>query len=517
MPPPNAWDTLRSNATVDQVRDGVSGNVAAYGGHASRRSRRYTWMLNGWMTSTVLPPGIGGTEFVTIGVPDDFLAVRVGFANINPSPWAVRKVIACASSSWNDYFTPTEGEDTPRPASAWSTLTFGNDGRDCSSLVTDHGAPTEIIVAGNAADRASGEATNPTWTFTDWVPCTSAGADAATGMRVLMLRALIPDGQTVTFANGLMTEYAVTPAINRGYRYFIGGLRRGIDTVTDPDSISRFNMNPEALRGNHLVNGQMMCLVQALTRNSGIVGMVCGDSHQAGTASSAQINNFLVQCMVGIGQDTIGTIPAGVVNVATGGATSSQFFPRMVALLDAVRPEFVVLPAWSFNEHDGQQQAGANAQNILFARMLLAAGQVREAGAVPIFMTPLPRDPRSMTAAVVKVWLDQRDAVLALGTSGEFVLDATPVLGAMADGVFTGAYRDGMSLDSIHPNDAGHAAIARALTPIVRQISGLSPRKPPPLQLAVPKVDKSVPPIASPTSSGGGISRFLAKLSRRGP
>jgi hypothetical protein len=53
------------------------------------------------------------------------------------------------------------------------------------------------------------------------------------------------------------------------------------------------------------------------------------------------------------------------------------------------------------------------------------------------------------------------------------VLDAPPLLGAITDGEFNGTYLDGLSIDQMHPNDAGHAAVARAF-PIVLQVASAS-------------------------------------------
>jgi hypothetical protein len=60
------------------------------------RSQRYSWMFSGWIRAAAIAPGRGGTEFVTIGVPDDIYAVRIGLASLSRSPWTVSKVIACA-------------------------------------------------------------------------------------------------------------------------------------------------------------------------------------------------------------------------------------------------------------------------------------------------------------------------------------------------------------------------------------------------------------------------------------
>jgi hypothetical protein len=442
-------------------------------------------MLSGWTTGAALDARARGTEFVTIGVPDDFYAVRVGLPNVNPVAWTVSKIVACASAKWNDYLNPVDNKGAARPPRAWSALTFRHAGMENSSLVTNADSATEIAVAANATDPASGETSNPAWTFTDWVPCASIGSDPATGMRVLMLRALVPGAQTVCFTNGAMDYFNGKPDVNRGYDHFVGGLKEDHDMVTEPGTVS---LPIEALRTNRLVNGQMMSLIQVLTRNAGIVGMVTGDSHHAGSGTRGEINNLLVQCLLPLGRETVGTIPVGVVSTAVGGAVSRQFFPRLIALLRAVRPTFVVLPGWSANEADGPNYATQTAEDIMLARLLLAADAVRDAGALPIFLTPFPRDPGFMTPPVLTTWLAQREAILAMRTSGEIVIDAASVLGLAIDGQFTGTYREGLSGDAVHPNEMGHAALAAALTPIVRGIAGL------------PQDVEAPPPVTEPPS-----------------
>ena len=216
-----------------------------------------------------------------------------------------------------------------------------------------------------------------------------------------------------------------------------------------------------------------MCLIQAMTRNAGIVGMVTGDSHQAGSTTIGEMYNFVTQCLLPIGQESVGSIPIGIVSTAVGGAVSRQMFPRLTALLKAVQPAFAVLPGWTSNEHDGTPPPTQMAEDIVFARMLLAADEVRAVGAIPVFVTPLPVSPVFMTSETHARWLARRDTMLGMRASGELVIDGGALLSDRTNGTLTGTYREGLSLDAVHPNAAGHAIIAAALTPIVRRIAGL--------------------------------------------
>ena len=119
-----------------------------------------------------------------------------------------------------------------------------------------------------------------------------------------------------------MGELTGLVADGHGYGYFLGGLKHDTDLVTNPSPVALPGITTKTVDANHLVNGQIACLVQVRTRNAGIVGLVTGDNHQAGTSVSSCLNNFMGRCMFGIGLDTIGTLPIGVAMTAAGGLAS---------------------------------------------------------------------------------------------------------------------------------------------------------------------------------------------------
>jgi len=196
-----------------------------------RRLNRYTFAPNGWLR-WVESPGtwLWGTQFLTIGCPDDFHAVRVGFCNITPSCYVVPRIVACPSTSWNDYANPT-GRGSP------IVLTASNAGDD--RIVTAPDAPTRLVVAGNTSDSSSGETTVPAWTWTDWCHVRSATPDPDTNMRVLMIRHTLENNQgtPITYSNGMFRGWSGARAVNRGYDYFCGGLKNGKDR-TDFDVVN---------------------------------------------------------------------------------------------------------------------------------------------------------------------------------------------------------------------------------------------------------------------------------------
>jgi len=425
-----------------------------------RLSHRISYMVSGWIQSTALGPQGGGTASLTIGCPDDFHAVRLGFPNLSPTPWTIERVIGRASTTYNDYVNPTGG-------GAWTDFTVAMDGRADERIVTRPDAPTRIVVAGNAPDPATGETGEPAWTWTDWVPLASLGADPANGMRVLMLRALIPCGQTVCFANGQFLGLLGNTALNRGFDCFTGGLKHNYDRVSTTGVAG--TDTTRLWTANQLAPGSLFPLVQFLTRRPGVVGMAGGDSHQQGTSTTEQFTSFLYRATTALGGAAVGKMPFGMVNCAVGGLTSARFFARLEALLPAVRPSYAVLPGWTFNDRSGEVDADEAAMRLFHARLLLAIEACRRHGALPIVLTPFPRNAARMTAVQLAPWRWLRGAVLDLRPAGVAVLDATAILGARTGEAFDGGYLPGMSTDTRHPGDAGHEAVGAALAALLKR------------------------------------------------
>jgi hypothetical protein len=428
-----------------------------------RRNHRYTWMPNGWLASGNLGPGDGGTEFLTIGCPGDFVAVRVGFANVSPQPYTITTVRACASSSWGDTINPVEGGD-------WTTLTCsgGNTPAD-DAIVTRPDVRAPILVSGNMPDAASGEATNPAWTWTDWQALASANPDPETGMRVLMLRCLVPSNQVVTATNGSLAPYTRSDDLNLGFRHIIGGIKADIDCVTDPAVTRRRGLLADNLARNRIRNGQMMAIVQFLTVNPGVTIALTGDSHHQGTSTTSEFLSFGLRCAVALGRTGLGSVPVGYANLAVGGATSQVMFPRLIRLLPDLRPDLVILPGWTYNEGHGTNKADAVAIAVFLARLIKTAETIQANGGRCIFLTPFPRNAASMSEVQLGPWRHARDAILGMRAAGALVLDAASLLGASRDGILDGTYSPSTTTDMIHPNDTGHRVIAEALGPLIQQ------------------------------------------------
>jgi hypothetical protein len=421
-----------------------------------RRTRRISWAPSGWLVSgTTMAVD---TDLLTLTCADDFVAVRVGFTNINPNPYSITKVIASASPTLGDYANPS-GD------AVWTPLTFANAGAASDVVVSASGAPTSITVPGNRQDPATGRTDLPCWTWTDWTPLRSVlRTDRPDAPRAVMIRVLLPANCTHTRPNGGFLEYHRRPEMNRGFDYVAGHVPA--DVVTTPQPI----FAPAACIGQS--NPPASC-VQFLTVNEGIVGMTTGDSHHQGTSTTTQFWNYLLQATVELGARHVGRVPFGYWSTARGGADSGWFFSSLSQVLPVAMPSFVVLPGWTYNEMSGSVHADQTATDLFFARLMMAAESCNRIGAVPVFLTPFPRDPGGMTPVQVGPWRKLRDSIMTLCEAGAVVLDATDLFGHRSEGILDGTYLPEYSDDHAHPNNAAHAALAGRVARVIEGLFGL--------------------------------------------
>ena len=419
-----------------------------------KKTRRTSYMVSGWIESFRLGKEGGGTACLTIGCPDDFYAVRLGFPNILPDAWRLTKVIGRASEAFNDFVTPTG----PSP---WVTFKSASVTGNAASGRDNHNPATEISVAGKAVSDPRDIA----WSWTDWAPIASVAPTQANGLRPLFLRALIPSEQTISYAVGQLRTLLGMRAINHGFDTFIGGIKFNFDRVSNPAS----GESTVTWFDNQLAVGSLFPMVQFVTKNPGVTGLIVGDSHQQGTSTTEQFTNFAFRAVTSVMQDHIGSVPLGFVNTAVGGLSSAQSFRRMMELIDEVRPSYVVLPGWTYNDQTGDISADRRAMETFFGRLLMAIDQCEARGILPVLMTPLPRDAESMGPAQLGPWQWLRAEILEMERRGAVVLDATALLGSMSFDMPDGTYRPEFTSDNMHPNDDGHAAASDLLVRILRE------------------------------------------------
>ena len=415
-------------------------------------------MVSGWFEQLELPSEGGGTACMTIGCPTDFVAVRLGFPNVSRRSWKITRAIARASEGFSDYVTPL-GDGM------WAPFTFLHEGVDSPNIVAPGGGPTEIEVR-PLYDTPLTAAAGVSWTWTDWTPIRSLAADPATGMRVLMLRALIPSRQTVTCANGQLRSFTGNRDLNRGHDVLIGGLKFDLDHVIGPDVDKA--LTTQTWIDNQLAPGTLFPMVQFLTQRPGIAGIATGDSHTQGTATTEQFFSFSL-CATGSLNDAYrNDLPFSMCNCGMGGLTSSEFFARFETLIRAIQPSYAVLPGWTYNDANGSDRADQTAMNLFLARLIGTIETCEASGILPIVLTPFPRNADTMTDVQLGPWQWLRSEILRMGQQGLTVIDATSILANRRAGTFDGTYLPEMSDDEAHPNDAGHLKVGLALADAVR-------------------------------------------------
>ena len=394
--PPAAGRTVVDSLSPQPVIAAADTGAVAAGG--LRRTNRISWMVSGRIIPAALGPNGGGTTCLTIGCPDDFHAVRLGFVNTNAQPWTVSKVIGCASSGFGDYVIPAGG-------AGWVPFTFAAGGQDRDELVTAPDAPTEIIVAGSRTNSDSDEARPLAWTWTDWAPIQSIEPDPRTNMRVLMLRALVPSDQTICFASGQLRALTGNTELNRGFDCFVGGIKFNFDRVSDPTSNA--GDTTDIWRDNQLAGGSLIPMVQFLTKNAGIVGIDAIGSDQPAPFGAEDTATCLYRTTTELGRRLIGTIPFGMVNGGVGDSALPSFLPGLETLLHAVRPSFVVLPCSDTGSDDSETTG----------RLVKAVELCRADGALA-FVLPATSGQSGQAT--------ETDALLQLKTAGAVVLASSP-------------------------------------------------------------------------------------------
>ncbi len=206
--------------------------------------------------------------------------------------------------------------------------------------------------------------------------------------------------------------------------------------------------------------------VQYRTRAAGLTVMCVGDSITRGRDSRSHYAAWGLRLMAALSRPDR---PVAFVNAGHDGAPAARFHRAARALLPVVRPDVLVIAPLSPNDHFGGEQARPPWQHG-FALALDMAHDAVALGCLPVLTTPLPW--RSMSSESEAA----RQAVIAelrgLAAQGVPVWDFA---GAMVEAGTPPRLRDDLSLDGIHPNDRGHAAMARVadagLSPILREMA----------------------------------------------
>lgn len=423
--------------------------VFSWGGQPAPNSQlrakpqhRATFQIHSSAVGTNVSTG-AWTWSAAIPLEDDIIAVRFVFMNHTAAPYAIGGVCYCPSDSFNDYSNPTGSTD-------WRWSTWNSAGAD-SDIVYDAGtALAATTVPANSTDASTGSTDIPHLYFSDWNYASTIPRADGSKIRVLFARLLVGAQTTAVLATGTNNNWTINSATNRGREYAIRAQNE--DRVTTPTTPM----------GTATTSNHPFYAFQFLYRSGAITLCMGGDSQIAGTGTSANYANFVIRAALALSDE--GAPPVVPWNVAWGGQSSNKFWPVLNNAIVAGKPGIVLIEGWSGNDSGMNTNAAYDKQH---ARMLQSAQRVRDYGGVPILTTPMPRTAATQSIpANLANWQYARERLLEMREHGFEVFDAGVVVSDLA----TGRFLPGMADDDLHPNDAGHSALATAFLPTLRRI-----------------------------------------------
>lgn len=386
------------------------------------------------------------TYALTLALEAPFTHVRAILGNASTSAaWTLDRCCAAPSAKINDGFTPVDASGN---AVSFTNFTTNNAGAD-GYVPSPAGSASSLTVP---VASASGV---PALAATDWLQLASLVRADGENLPLLMLRGYCANNpQGPSHGINYTTNW---PAVNQGRRIQV--YRKAGDCVTTP---ANFTAPGQGGSGDYI----LFAGVQTYQQGRGFNCMTLGDSLTQGYYTTADANGFGFQACTAL--STL-TRPFSIINSGWQGQTTTQFIARGYIDLALLKPDIVVIETSSPNDLPSTQAQF----NAMLARAVAFADACVRAGAVPILKTATPyptyysapNDPLRQAANAV---------VRALGAAGSYlVLDADA---AVTDGgsplaQIQPAYRTAGSTG--HINDAGHAAIATLLKPLLIAAAGV--------------------------------------------
>lgn len=180
--------------------------------------------------------------------------------------------------------------------------------------------------------------------------------------------------------------------------------------------------------------------------------VVCGSSVAAGASASSYANSYS-----GIWATQLAQYGVSVTNVAVGGTDTVYWIQNFYTTVAAESPDVVFIGLGLWNEGLGGAAVGA-AKDAVYARWISniarLATMAKEIGARVIIGGNYPNN--NWTA------VDYQYVKQSYNDLTEMGLQVVQFLGTVDNG--SGSWRTGMFADALHPNNAGHAAMAGALS-----------------------------------------------------
>jgi hypothetical protein len=407
----------------------------AHAQRAARGTRRTVHLNTGLLRDPQLGPVTGPTSFaLAMRLEDEPVALRIGFGNDIALDYALASVAACVSTSYADGINPAGG-------APWTLLTTNGGGRD-GPEAGQGGQARGLTVPGNG-----GGPRVPALAWTDWCPIRSVPPEDGSGRPILFVRVAAPPWSAPRACDA-----------PRGFSGTPAAAGRDIAAHMCVDNDHATAPGPR-VGGFRPWEATPVYCVQYMSRTRGVTVLWGGDSQFAGTATPGNIDSFALQTCLAL---STAAMPVAAANYAWSGSPSILFLPLLERMLEACRPQIVLLQGFTGN--DGPNPEGVQAYA---ARIMQLAARAQALGTLPVLLTRFPRASLAQNPALALLADQLRERQLHQNRPGLPVLDATLIL---EDPSEPGIYRSGLSADRTHPNQTGHAALAQALTALLKPL-----------------------------------------------
>ena len=399
------------------------------------RSRR---VLSGWGMASL---AAASTSHSTWALEGDFDLVRLVFENDTASPYTIdfASVAAVSTENFAGGLIPLQADGVTKATLVPATFNnAGAAGFPPSPTGSTRGVTVPAIGSASTAFAVS-----------DWLRVPSVAPLAGGSLRLLAVRSYSAGAVRALKLDSVMADLNPTLAQGRIVSAYHQASNNRVDYL--------FALTPSGILGYSGATA-----VQYYTRARGATVYAVGDSLTMGTTSSGGANGYGHQACVAISAP--GSLPVSFVNGGWSGQTAAGFYARGRLELDLFRPEIAIIETSSPNGGPTTQAAF----DLMFSQALDLAHYAITLGIVPILKTAVPFV-YGTAADNLRKAINAR--VRALGASGGvLVLDADV---AVTDGATPArSLPQYLGSDSEHLNDAGHAAIAQQLVPVLSRALG---------------------------------------------
>lgn len=380
----------------------------------------------------------GYTFLLLTGSEAPFDWVRLVYQNHTAAPYTIgaASVAPSAHPPAND----TSAYRADESAQPFTTVTFNAAGQN--GLPPSPSGSTGSLVVPAVTGSA------PALVFSDWIQVSSIAPSDGGTFNYLLVRTFVSAGSPsmpiATPNTKLTTDF---PAIAGGRalrsNYAAGDITAATGTISGVFGPAGY-VTP--------------CAVQFYSRKRGMTVLGIGDSLEQGRYSTSDHNGAGFQAAKALSTPDF---PVFYANHGYSAQPSALSYAAGRAALDAYAPDVALLPVYSPNDPpDTQAKVDAS-----FARALDLAHYCITRGTVPIVKTAMPWGALSGPGEALRTSLNARARGLSPGI---MVADYDA---AVTDGAsparLKAAFNSG---DGLHLNDAGYAACAAALAPLLRRL-----------------------------------------------